>query len=118
MSDLKTKQEKMAINNTGIPVKNLPKTTCNDPNCPYHGHIKLRGRIFAGTVISDKMELGATVEWPYTRAIPKYERYMRRKSKVSVHNPACIKTHKGDSVRIAECRPLSKSKKFVIIEKL
>ena len=118
MSDSKTKTGKAKINNTGIPVKNLPTTTCVDPNCPYHGHVKLRGRIFSGTVISDKMELGATVEWAYTRSIPKYERYMRRKSKVSAHNPACIKAHKGDKVRIAECRPLSKSKKFIIIEKL
>jgi len=112
------KTAKPNVRNIGIPVKNLPGDSCDDPNCPYHGHLKIRGRVFVGTVVSDKMPLSATVEWPYTTAIPKYERYMRKKSKVSAHNPRCIKAHKGDKVRIAECRPLSKTKKFVIIEKL
>ncbi len=117
MSETKTKG-KIDVKNTGIPVKNLPSASCEDTNCPYHGKLKLRGRIFAGIVVSDKMDLSATVEWHHTAAMPKYERYMRRKSRVSVHNPKCIKAHKGDKVRIAECRPLSKTKKFVIIEKL
>jgi small subunit ribosomal protein S17 len=32
------------------------------------------------------------------------------------HNPPCINAKEGDVVKIAECRPLSKTKKFVVIE--
>ena len=48
--------------------------------------------------------------------MPKYERYERRKSKMIVYNPECIDAKKGDVVKVAECRPLSKTKSFVVIE--
>ncbi len=41
-----------------------------------------------------------------------------RKTKVNAHNTACINAEEGDIVRISGCRPLSKSKNFVIVEKL
>ncbi len=102
----------------GVPVSNLPKLACSDPNCPYHGHLSIRGRIFEGAVISDKMDKGVIVEWNYLMELPKYKRFMRKKSRVPVHNPPCINAHTGNVVRIAECRPLSKTKSFVVIEVL
>ena len=33
-----------------------------------------------------------------------------------VYNPQCVDAKKGDIVKIAECRPLSKTKAFVVIE--
>jgi small subunit ribosomal protein S17 len=102
--------------NIGIEVK-VPKEKCLDKNCPYHGTIKLRGRTFTGTIVSKDTHKSAVVEWGRIIKIPKYERTEKRKSKVSVHNPACIDAQKGDTVKIVETRPMSKTKKFVIIEK-
>ena len=94
-----------------------PKEECDDPKCPWHGHIKIRGRVFEGKVVSKYLKTVA-VEWEYFHKVPKYERYERRKSRVYAHLPPCIHVEKGDIVRIGECRPISKIKHFVVIEKL
>ncbi len=107
-----------AARDIGVPVANPPKLACSDLHCPYHGHLSVRGRIFEGTVISDKMDKGVVVEWDYLMELPKYKRFMRKKSRVAAHNPPCINAHTGNIVRIAECRPLSKTKSFVVIETL
>ena len=106
----------MKSKNIGIEVK-APKKACEDKNCPFHGTIKLRGRIHIGTVKSSKAHRTATVEWPGIRYLPKYERYQKRRTKIKVHNPDCIAAEKGDYVKVAECRPLSKTKNFIIVEK-
>ena len=103
--------------NIGIKVK-TPEKECNDKNCPFHGSLRRRGRVFVGTVIGTKMHKTATVEWTRRYYLPKYERYEKRRTRVKVHNPSCINAQNGDVVRIMECRPLSKTKNFVVIEKL
>ena len=103
--------------NIGIqtkPLENAPKTI--DPKDPYFGSVKVRGRIFTGTVVSDKMQKTATIEWPRRRFNKKYERFEVRRTRVKAHNPESINAKTGDIVRIAETRPLSKTKNFVIIE--
>lgn len=90
------------------------KSECADKNCPIHGSLKTRGRSFKGIVVSAKAQKSAVVEWARLRKIKKYERYEKRKTKVQVHNPECIKAKEGDNVEIKECRSLSKTKKFVI----
>lgn len=104
--------------NIGIKVKNAPESECNDWRCPYHGGLPVRGKIFEGKVVSDKMDRGVVVEWGFTRFVKKFDRAEKKKSKVTAHNPPCIHARSGDKVRVAECRPLSKTKKFVVIEKL
>jgi small subunit ribosomal protein S17 len=76
--------------------------------------IKTRGRTFVGTVVTDKMQKSVTVQWEWKRLIPKYERYEKRSSKVSAHNEIGAKV--GDVVEIKECRPLSKTKRFIVIK--
>lgn len=90
--------------------------TCTDKQCPHHGSVRTHGRTFVGTVIEAKMQKTATVEWPRTRYLPKYERTATERSRVKAHNPGCIEAKKGDIVKIQECRPLSKTKTFVIVE--
>ncbi|RLG15634.1 MAG: 30S ribosomal protein S17 [Candidatus Nanohalarchaeota archaeon] len=107
----------MKIKNIGIPTKNKPKEECSDKNCPFHGSLKVRGRTFLGTIISEKMDSSVIVSWSYTTSLPKYERLMRNNSKIAAHIPPCIHAKKGDKVLISECRPLSKKKSFVVIEK-
>ena len=105
------------IKNIGIqtkPVEITPKTI--DPKDPYFGSTKVRGRIFTGTVISDRMQKTATIEWPRRKYVKKYERFEVRRTRVKAHNPESINAKTGDVVRIAETRPLSKTKNFVIIE--
>ena len=45
-------------------------------------------------------------------------RYEKRRSKILAHNPPCIDAKKGDKVKIAECRPISKNVSFVVVEKI
>ena len=91
---------------------------CNDKNCPMHGSIKLRGRNFKGKIVSTKAHKSAIVEWTRLRFVTKYERYEKRKTRIQVHNPLCMDIKEGDLVEIQECRPLSKTKRFVITKKL
>lgn len=99
----------------GINVKE-PSRQCQNPLCPFHGHLKVRGRVFEGVVVSDKMEKSVVVKRDYVRLVPKFERYEKRSSKITAHNPECIGAKSGDKVKIMECRPLSKTKTFVVVE--
>jgi small subunit ribosomal protein S17 len=103
--------------NIGLNVK-PPEKECKDKNCPFHGKLSVRGRIFKGKVVKDRAQKTVVVMWKYYNYIPKYERYERRNTKVSAHNPECISAKKGDIVKIAECKPLSKTKSFVVVEKV
>lgn len=94
---------------------NPPEKKCEDLKCPWHGKISVRGRAFKGIVRSAKSHSTAIVEWGYHYYFPKYERYERRKSRVVAHNPPCIRAREGDHVMIAECRPISKIKHFVVV---
>jgi small subunit ribosomal protein S17 len=95
-----------------------PKERCSDKNCPFHGSLSVRGRTLEGIVTSDKMSRTVTVKLEYVRKVPKYERYERRTSKLHAHNPPCINARVGDRVKIMECRRLSKTKSFVVVQKL
>ncbi len=95
-----------------------PKEKCSDVKCPFHGKLSVRGRAFEGVVVSDKMARTVTVELERMQYIPKYERYERRTSKFHAHNPPCIAAKAGDKVRIMECRRLSKTKTFVVVQRL
>jgi small subunit ribosomal protein S17 len=77
-----------------------------------------RGRTFTGIVTSDKMSKTVTVEWSRRHYIPKYERYEKRRSRVKAHNPETIDARVGDKVTIMETKPLSKTKHFIIIQKI
>ena len=103
--------------NIGITVPE-PKKTCTDGKCPFHSGLKVRGRKFVGKVTSAKAARTVTVQWEHRQFLPKFERFARKWSKVKAHNPACIEVGEGDMVRIAETRPLSKTKHFVVIEKI
>jgi small subunit ribosomal protein S17 len=114
---MEKKTKKAKARNIGVDVK-PPKKECNDRHCAFHGNIGLRGRTFVGTVISTDFNRTASVGWKRNYYLPKYERYEPRKSKVKAHNPDCIAAKKGDKVKVMECRPISKTKSFIIIEKV
>ncbi len=91
---------------------------CNDINCPKHGTLPVRGRTLEGKIIAARMHKTATFELERTHYLTKYQRYEKRRTVLKVHNPPCISAADGDKVRIKECRPLSKTKKFVIMDKV
>jgi small subunit ribosomal protein S17 len=95
-----------------------PKKTCNDPNCPYHGTLSIRGHVLEGVVVSAKMEKTVIVRRDYLNYVPKFKRYERRHSHIPAHNPPCINVKVGDRVKVAECRPISKTVSFIVVEKL
>ncbi len=88
---------------------------CNDPRCPIHGSIKVRGNVFTGTVVSAKPGKTVTVERKLVKYLPKYERYKKSRSRIYAHNPECISAKEGDNVQVGETRKLSKTKNFVVM---
>lgn len=80
---------------------------------PITGH----GRIVTATVLSVRAQKTATVFWDRRVYIPKFERYLKKRTKLQVHNPPDINAQPGDLVRIQQTRPVSKTKHFVIIER-
>lgn len=73
-----------------------------------------KGRSLVGLVTSDKRDKTITVEVMRQVKHP-VGKYIRRRTKVHAHdeaNEACV----GDRVRVQECRPLSKSKSFRLVE--
>jgi len=103
--------------NIGIEVKQ-PEKKCADEHCPFHGSLSVHGRIFTGNIVSDKMSKSVSVVWERTVYVPKYERYEKKKSKVKAHSPECLGVKAGDNVKIMQCRPISKTKHFVVVEKI
>ena len=101
--------------NIGIQV-NPPKRTCEDPNCPFHGNLTVRGKILEGIVKSVKMSKTIVVRRDYLRFIKKYLRYEKKHSTLHAHCPECQQPIIDKKVKIAECRPLSKTVSFVVIE--
>ncbi len=106
----------MVAGNIGLDLK-PPKAGCNDPVCPFHGHLSVRGRVFEGTVASSRSPKTVSVGRAYLHYYKKYNRYERRRSRTLAHNPPCIAATTGDKVTIAECRPLSKEVTFVVVGK-
>ncbi|MCQ6253610.1 30S ribosomal protein S17 [Methanocaldococcus sp.] len=107
----------MVAKNIGISVK-APEVECDDKHCPFHGSLPVRGQSFVGVVVSDKPHKTVIIKREIIKYIKKYERYERRTSKLVAHNPPCINAKVGDIVRVMECRPISKTKSFVVVEKL
>lgn len=108
---------KKEARNIGIVVE-MPKQVCFDLSCPFHGRLSIRGRQFTGTVVSTKMRKTAVIEFNRLNYLKKYERYEKRSTRLKAHNPDCISAKDGDIVNIMECKPLSKTKNFVVIQKL
>ncbi|HEX6993834.1 MAG TPA: 30S ribosomal protein S17 [Gammaproteobacteria bacterium] len=72
-------------------------------------------RTVVGRVVSDKMNKSVTVAVERLIKHPVYGKYIRRTTKIMAHDEdnAC---RTGDTVAIAECRPLSKRKSWRVVE--
>lgn len=104
----------MKARNIGIDVK-PPEKICEDSHCPFHGTLPVRGNIIQGKIVSTRAQKTAVIERHYQHYLRKYERFERRHSRLVAYNPECIHAKEGNVVAIAECRPLSKTKAFVVV---
>ena len=103
-------------NNKSQGNKREKPSECSDLQCPVHGELSARGRIFEGSVVR-KLPRRIAIEFERTVFIKKYERYAKKKTRVHARLPDCMKQVEiGDYVRVRECRPLSKIIHFVLIE--
>jgi small subunit ribosomal protein S17 len=93
------------------------KVDCRDSQCPVHGKLSARGRVFEGTVIK-KFPKRIAIEFERTVFIKKYERYSKKRTKLHARLPNCMSVEVGDYVQVQECRPLSKIIHFVLIKKI
>ena len=74
-------------------------------------------RILQGTVVSDKTDKTITVLVERRVRHPLYGKIVRQSKKYHAHDEAnAIK--EGDTVRIEECRPISKTKSWRVLEKV
>ncbi len=75
---------------------------------------KVTGKVFVGQVVSDKMTNTIVLQMDYVRRHPMYKKLIKRKKKIYAENN--LKAKAGDTVRVQECRPLSKLKRFTTLE--
>ena len=107
--------------NIGVPGVAPPKIKeCNDRFCPFHGTTRIRGKITQGIVVSKKSRNTLIIRRDYVQFVKKFQRYERRNSRLSCHLPECLRTEIeiGDLVRVGESRKISKTKAFIVLEKI
>ena len=72
-------------------------------------------RVLQGTVVSDKGDKTITVLVERRIMHPIYKKYIRKSKKYAAHDEN--NAHKtGDVVEIIECRPISKRKRWTVVE--
>jgi small subunit ribosomal protein S17 len=76
-----------------------------------------RRQTTVGTVVSDKMQKTVVVEIARLVRHLGYSRMVRRKTRVKAHDEQNV-CHVGDAVRLMETRPLSKDKRWRVVEVL
>lgn len=74
-------------------------------------------RVLIGKVVSDKMDKTVVVQVERTTSHARYSKIIKRSEKYKAHDEQ-NQYHVGDMVKIEECRPLSKEKCWVVLEKI
>ena len=103
--------------NIGLPVKESKKKIEKyEKNNPFNGTLSIRGKLFEGTVIDAKAKYTVVIQKESPVYFSKFKRYGRSKNKIHAHVPSNISVKEGDHVTAAECRRISKSVSFVVVE--
>jgi small subunit ribosomal protein S17 len=76
---------------------------------------KVIKRTLTGKVISDKMDKTITIKVERQVKHPLYGKFIKRSTKVHAHDET-NECKMGDTVTVAECRPLSKTKSWQLVE--
>ena len=76
---------------------------------------RARRKVRVGVVVSDSRDKTVTVEVPHSATHPRYDKVVRTSTKFHAHDEA-NDAHVGDTVRIMETRPISKQKRWRVVE--
>lgn len=71
--------------------------------------------VLQGIVVSDKMDKTIVVEIIMRKLHPLYKKYVRKTKRVKAHDEH-NEAHVGDTVSVVECRPLSRDKRWRLVE--
>jgi small subunit ribosomal protein S17 len=74
-----------------------------------------RRKVRVGVVVSDARDKTVTVEVPSSFKHPRYDKVVRRSTKFHAHDEA-NDARMGDTVRIMETKPLSKQKRWRVVD--
>jgi small subunit ribosomal protein S17 len=102
--------------NIGLEVK-APERQCEDPNCPFHGSLRIRGKLLTGKVVSVAARNMAVVQRESTKYNNKYMRYLKKRHRLHAHLSPCLDLKLGDVAMVAECKPISKTVSFVVVSR-
>lgn len=72
---------------------------------------------YVGQVISDKMEKTVVVAIDRMVQDPRYKKFLKRTNKLKAHDEK-NEAHVGDRVKLIETRPISREKRWVVVEVL
>jgi small subunit ribosomal protein S17 len=86
-----------------------------EPLAPVHAAVEGTRRVRQGIVVSDKAEKTITVRIDVARRHRRYEKIVRSSSTLHAHDEN-NDAHEGDVVRVIESRPLSRSKRWRLVE--
>ena len=103
--------EPAATQAPAAPVAASPAATADEPEAETRGRRKIR----VGVVVSDKMDKTVLVRIDRRVRHPLYKKTVARANKLAAHDEN-NDAHVGDLVRVVETRPLSKSKRWRVVE--
>ena len=75
-----------------------------------------KGKILKGTIVSAKMKDTVVISIDSFKKHPKYGKFIKKQNKLMAHD-AGNKHKEGEVVEVIETRPISKNKRFAILEK-
>jgi small subunit ribosomal protein S17 len=88
-----------------------------EPLAPVHAVVEGAKRVRQGVVVSDKAQKTITVRIDVARRHRRYEKIVRSSSTLHAHDEN-NDAHEGDVVRVIESRPLSRTKRWALVDVL
>jgi small subunit ribosomal protein S17 len=88
-----------------------------EPLAPVHAPTEGSRRVRQGIVVSDRAEKTITVRIDFARRHRRYEKIVRSSSTLHAHDEN-NEAHIGDTVRVIESRPLSRTKRWALVDVL
>jgi small subunit ribosomal protein S17 len=82
---------------------------------PVHAPVEGKRSVRQGIVVSDKADKTITVRIDFARRHRRYEKIVRSSSTLHAHDEN-NDAHEGDVVRVIESRPLSKNKRWKLVD--
>jgi small subunit ribosomal protein S17 len=75
-----------------------------------------KGKVLKGKIVSTKMKDTVVISIDSFKKHPKYGKFIKKQKKLMAHD-AGNKHKEGEIVEVIETRPISKNKRFAILEK-